>query len=131
MHFKDGRTLKFTRTPQGLYSYRPTDHFRQEVAKAKQAETTEDRSGAATTEEACHVVSTLVENKRWYTAKQVEAAKLPRRLYHIVGCPSVENFNSIIKQQIIKNCPVTTEDITVAERIYGPDIGMLKVKSTR
>ena len=32
---------------------------------------------------------------------------------------------------IIKNCPVTIEDVNIAEKIYGPDIGMLKGKITR
>jgi hypothetical protein len=32
---------------------------------------------------------------------------------------------------IIKNVPVTLEDIKLAEQIYGPDIGALKGKTTR
>ena len=31
----------------------------------------------------------------------------------------------------IKNCPVATEDVTLAEKIYGPDPSNLKGKSTR
>ena len=45
VHFDNGRTLKFKRTPQGLYSYHPTNHFKEQVAKTKQAEATKDRSG--------------------------------------------------------------------------------------
>jgi hypothetical protein len=32
---------------------------------------------------------------------------------------------------IIKNCPVTTEDFNIAEKIFGKDISSLKGKSTR
>jgi len=29
----------------------------------------------------------------------------------------------------IKNCPVTTDDIDLTEKIYGPDVASLKCKS--
>ena len=32
---------------------------------------------------------------------------------------------------MIKNCPVTLEDIEVANKIYGPDVAVLKGKSVR
>ena len=31
----------------------------------------------------------------------------------------------------IRNCPVTLEDIAIAEKIFGQDVGSLKGKSTR
>jgi hypothetical protein len=31
----------------------------------------------------------------------------------------------------IKNCPVTTEDVNIAEKIFGKDMSSLKGKSTR
>ena len=32
---------------------------------------------------------------------------------------------------IIKNCPVTIEDVNIAEKIFGADIGTMKGKTTR
>ena len=32
---------------------------------------------------------------------------------------------------MIKNCPVTQEDVDVAQKIFGPAISTLKGKSTR
>ena len=66
-----------------------------------------------------------------FTKHQFEDAKQARRLYHIVGCPTVENFKHILRQNIIKNCPVTVEDVNIAEKIFGPDIGALKGKTIR
>ena len=48
-----------------------------------------------------------------------------------MGCPTVENFKNNLQQNIIKNCPVTVEDVTNAEKIFGKDIGSLKGKTTR
>ena len=42
------------------------------------------------------MVSTVNENKLGYTKRQFEDAKRARRLYHIVGCPTVENFKHIL-----------------------------------
>ena len=61
----------------------------------------------------------------------MEDAKRARDLYHRIGAPTIENFKHIIRQKIIKNCPITLDDINRAEHIFGKDIGTLKGKSTR
>ena len=43
----------------------------------------------------------------------------------------MENMKIIIRQNLIKNCPVTIEYVNLANRIFGPDISMLKGKYTR
>ena len=45
--------------------------------------------------------------------------------------PTVENFKYILRQNIIQNCPVTVEDVNIAKKIFGPDMGTLKGKTTR
>ena len=54
-----------------------------------------------------------------------------RKFYHSIGCPLVENMKNLIRMNAIKNCPVTTQDVTNAEAIFGPDISALKGKTTR
>jgi hypothetical protein len=48
-----------------------------------------------------------------------------------VGTPTMENFKSLLQMNVIKNCPVTVNDINIAEKIFGPDVSSLKGKSTR
>jgi hypothetical protein len=40
-------------------------------------------------------------------------------------------MKAIICMNAIKNNPVTTEDVNIAEKIFGPDLATLKGKMTR
>ena len=144
--------VEFARTPQGLYAYKPSQGYLELVQKNKQQQqhyTLEQEQqhlvqltvGAEyddilvhdyeTPDEISCLVSTQAENRSQFSNRQFEDAKRARRLCHIVGCPTVENFKHILRQHIIKNCPVTVEDVNIAEKIFGPDIGALKGKTTR
>jgi hypothetical protein len=105
------RDVKFTRNNIGLYTYRPVlrDSRKQDM----------------------QFVTTLEENKTFYTPRQFERAKMARDLYHAIGTPSIEDFKAIIRINAIRNNPVTIDDIKLAEKIFGPDIGTLKGKTTR
>ena len=63
-----------------------------------------------------------------FTEKQVKPEQESSRLYHQLGFPTMENMNLIIRHNLIKNCPVTTEDINLSNRMFSPDISMLKVQ---
>jgi hypothetical protein len=76
-------------------------------------------------------VDSVEENKHGNNKRQFESAKQVRKLHHTLGCPTVEIFKHILRQNVIKNCPVTIADASTAERIFGPDIGTLKGKRTR
>ena len=43
----------------------------------------------------------------------------------------MENMKMIVCQNLIKNYPVTTEDVNMANRIFGPYISILKGRYTR
>ena len=77
------------------------------------------------------MVNTVTENRSNYTTQQFERAKEARKLYHNIGAPTVENFKYVLKGNMIRNCPVTIEDVKIAEDIWGKDISYLKGKTTR
>lgn len=120
VHLPEG-IIKFERTTDGLYAYRPSANFKKQVKESKEK----------TRPNVSQLVTTVKENRMGFTERQFDRAKQARRLYHIVGCPSLENFKHILRQNIIKNCPVTSEDVNIAEKIFGGDIGTLKGKTTR
>ena len=78
-----------------------------------------------------NLISTVTKNKKGYTIRQFERTKGARKLYHIVGTPTMENFKLLLQTNIIKNCPVTVEDVNIVDQIFGPDMSSLKGKSTR
>jgi hypothetical protein len=57
--------------------------------------------------------------------------KQARKLSHIIGTPTMQNFKSLLQMNVIKNSPVTVEDINIDEEIFGPDVSSLRGKSTR
>ena len=103
------KTIKFTRTANGLYVYKPNDHVLGKVS----------------------LLNTTNENEQMYTRRQIARAKVARKLYHNVGTPSIRDFKAIIRMNAIQNCPVTSEDIEIAEQVFGKDIGSLKGKTVR
>ena len=54
-----------------------------------------------------------------------------RKLYQIIGTPSIKDFKAIVQGNLIKNCPITIDDINLAEKIFGKDIPAIKGKTTR
>ncbi len=77
------------------------------------------------------MVNTVEENKFPYTTRQFEQAKRARKLFQAIGSPSLPDFKAILSTNQIANCPVTLQDVKIAEKIFGPDIGSLKGKTTR
>jgi hypothetical protein len=77
------------------------------------------------------MIQTVDENKSYYSQWQVEHARKARDLLHTLGCPSIQDLKKIITMNSIQNCPVTIEDINIAEQIYGKDIASIKGKTVR
>ena len=77
------------------------------------------------------LVETVQENSKEFTKRQVNEAKSARRLYSMVGRPSLKDFRVLIKANMLRNCPVTLEVVNNAQKIFGPDVTALKGKTTR
>ena len=48
-----------------------------------------------------------------------------------MGTPTVEDLQARIRMNLIKNNQVTTDDVNLATKVYGPDVGAIKGKTTR
>ena len=48
-----------------------------------------------------------------------------------LGTPTATELKAMLRMNLIKDCEVKTEDVNLAEKVYGPDVGAIKGKSTR
>ena len=83
------------------------------------------------TNEGTVVVSTVEENIKGLTKREVEQAKLARQLQIRLGYPSVSDILEGIKNGRILNSPVLKQDFKNAIRIWGKDLGSIKGKTIR
>ena len=114
--------IKFAVTDEGLYAHNPKDGVI-EYADYSTDETIVDIMKC--------MVGTVKENMEGFTAQQIAGAKMARDLYRHFQCPSYQAFKALLRMNSIRNCPVTEEDASNAEKIFGPDVGLLKGKSKR
>ena len=64
-------------------------------------------------------LQTVHENCKGFNQQEYGQAVEARKLMHIVGAPTIDNFKSMLRQNIIANCPITTKDVDNAEKIFG------------
>ena len=112
VHRKDGTIMSFVEHPSGLYIYRNTNASNDCVS-------------------AYTLLSTVAEHKRLFSRRQIQQADLARKLYRMLGRPDEKVFRSILRDNMILNCPVTPDDAHRALAVYGPDVATLKGKMTR
>ena len=74
-------------------------------------------------------LSTVANQKRSFSQRQVKQADLARKLYRMLGRPNKKTFGSILQNNLILNCSVTSDDAYCALAIYGPNVAALKGKT--
>jgi hypothetical protein len=119
------RNPRFTMSAAGLYYL---DMRKQNVQRdhllAEQGEelTPMERGGSG--------IRTVEKNKSKYSTRDVARANEARRFQEITGT-SLAKLLRIVDKKLLPNCPVTREDVKMAEDIYGPSIAHLKGKTVR
>ena len=77
------------------------------------------------------LISTVAENESYHPPSVASRAQLARTLAIAAYSPSDRGLAHVVGHKLIANCPVRTEGIHTAKRIYGPDLGTLRGKTTR
>ncbi len=76
-------------------------------------------------------VTTVWTNFEGFSCKQVEGAMSARRLMGMVATPSPRDFEGMVRLNMLKDCPVTNEDIKNANKIFGTDLATIRGKTVR
>lgn len=63
-----------------------------------------------------HLVITVKETRINYAARKFERAKQASILYHVIGIPTVQNLNMLLRINTIVNCPIKIEDVDTYEK---------------
>ena len=77
------------------------------------------------------MTSVVTDNLKYMSERQRKRAKAARKVFQAVGTPTTQDLKAIIRMNLIKNMEITTEDVNLAEKAFGPDVGSMKGKSTR
>ena len=77
------------------------------------------------------MVNTVKDNMRNFTNNDYLRAVGARQLQVTMGHPSDKDFIRILKVSSLPNCPATPWDVVIANKLFGPDVGALKCKTTR
>jgi hypothetical protein len=108
------KAVKFKEWSNGLYAMNP-----------------EDPESFGTIQDQYQMIHTIEENMKFLSPRQQARARKARKLYHATGTPMVDDLKAIIWMNLIRNNQVTTDDVNLATKAYGPDIATIKAKTTR
>ena len=76
-------------------------------------------------------IQTVAENESEFNKRDLKKAKIAQLLHRRMGRPGYKNLMAMLDKNQIRDCPITSEDLKRALYIYGPDIALMKGKTTR
>ena len=71
------------------------------------------------------------KNLKFLSKAQQIRAKKARRVMQAIGSLTTTDLKSMLLMNLIKDSEITSEDVNLAEKVFGLDIGALKGKTTR
>ena len=77
------------------------------------------------------LANTVEENKTKFTDRDISKANTSRRLEAILSFPSTKQFRHALENNVILNCPVESNHVITAKKIYGVHPATLAGKTTK
>ncbi len=76
-------------------------------------------------------LETVDENKAMFTNKQIASADKARNLHAGLAFLSMSDYKWALQANLLQDCPVTVQDLSVALKIWGPSVAMMQGKTVR
>jgi hypothetical protein len=76
-------------------------------------------------------VATVRTNFEGFSRKQVEGARAAHHLMGMVATPSPRDFQGMVRLNMLKDCPITNDNIANANSIFGTDLATIRGKTVR
>ena len=121
VHRKDGLIIEFNEYKSGLYFY--------DVADQGKNITSSDINYNYLT--SYSLLQTVEANKIKYTKREVKSAESARKLMKQLGHPSQQYFEQYLRGNLIRNCPLSVDNIKRASDIFGPEVQSLQGKMVK
>ena len=64
------------------------------------------------------LINTLLENREGFTQKEYEGDREARRAMHLLGFPSDQDFDNMVRSNMIVNCPITFADVKMLKLFF-------------
>jgi hypothetical protein len=76
-------------------------------------------------------VQTVRRNYEGFTKKKVQRATLACRIMGMIGPPTEREYQGLVRQIFLQDCPITPSDIANAHKNFGPDLANIRGKTVR
>ena len=96
--------MKFKECEVGLYYFDVNDDLEHSKHNNINEEVKDYSQGV-------NLLSTVAENKSIFSKREIQGAKNARVLQQSLGWPSTTTYKSYVKNNLIRNCGVTVDDI--------------------
>ena len=77
------------------------------------------------------MLNVVEDNLQYVSKRQQIIAEAACKTYQAIGTPTTKYFKAMFRMNLIRNSEITTEDINLIEKAFGPDDGAIKCKTTR
>jgi hypothetical protein len=76
-------------------------------------------------------INTVRANYKGFTKKQIQQANTARCLTQIAALPSDRALQSLVRLNLLQNCPITYDDIKNANAIWGSNVANIRGKTRK